>query len=111
LLRGSRHALLAVTPLSGRTHQIRRHLEGIGHPVLGDKRYGGGELSGLSGFALHSFRTAIVRPDGGPLTVCAPLPAELLRLCEQQGLTAEMVFGAVSAGLAGHTANDREVTP
>ena len=111
MLRGSRHTLLAVTPLSGRTHQIRRHLEGIGHPVLGDKRYGGGELSGCSGFALHSFRTAIVRPDEGPLTVCAPLPAELLELCERSGLTAAMIFSTVTPGLAGHTSNDQEVSP
>lgn len=34
------HSLLDVTPEAGRTHQIRRHLAGIGHPVLGDDRYG-----------------------------------------------------------------------
>ena len=74
LLHGAGNALLAVTPISGRMHQIRRHLEMIGHPVLGDKRYGVGELPDYDGFALHSFRTVVVRPEAGELTVCAPLP-------------------------------------
>jgi RluA family pseudouridine synthase len=74
LLHGAGNALLAVTPISGRMHQIRRHLEMIGHPVLGDKRYGAGELPDYDGFALHSFRTIVARPEAGPLTVCAPLP-------------------------------------
>lgn len=86
LLTGEKCALLAVTPISGRMHQIRRHLELIGHPVLGDKRYGGGELPDYAGFALHSFRTVIVRPEDGPLTVCAPLPPGLLALSERRGL-------------------------
>jgi 23S rRNA-/tRNA-specific pseudouridylate synthase len=34
------HSLLSVFPETGRTHQVRRHLAGIGHPVLGDARYG-----------------------------------------------------------------------
>lgn len=97
---GGEFSLLAVTPISGRMHQIRRHLEMIGHPVLGDKRYGGGELAGYSGFALHSFRTVLLRPEAGPLTVCAPLPPELLDLCEQRGIGVgellEMVKGLVS---------------
>jgi 23S rRNA (uracil1939-C5)-methyltransferase len=36
----SRHSLLGVVPDQGRTHQIRRHLAAVGHPVLGDERYG-----------------------------------------------------------------------
>jgi 23S rRNA (uracil1939-C5)-methyltransferase len=34
------HSLLSVSPEAGRTHQVRRHLAGIGHPVLGDDRHG-----------------------------------------------------------------------
>ena len=86
LLTGENCSLLAVTPVSGRMHQIRRHLELIGHPVLGDKRYGGREMPELSGFALHSFRTVIARPDGGPVTVCAPVSDEMLALCELRGI-------------------------
>ena len=86
LLAGENCSLLAVTPISGRMHQIRRHLAAIGHPVIGDKRYSGGDMPELSGFALHSFRTALTVSESGVLTVCAPLPDELLNLCEQRGI-------------------------
>ncbi len=86
LLAGENCSLLAVTPISGRMHQIRRHLAAIGHPVIGDKRYSGGDMPELSGFALHSFRTALTLSESGVLTVCAPLPDELLNLCEQRGI-------------------------
>jgi 23S rRNA pseudouridine955/2504/2580 synthase len=95
LLTGNNCSLLAVTPISGRMHQIRRHLELIGHPVLGDKRYGGGELADYDGFALHSFRTVIVRPEGIPLTVCAPLTKAMLTLCEQRGILQKQLLEAV----------------
>ncbi len=72
---GRQHSLLLVEPVSGRTHQIRRHLAGIGHPVAGDKRYGATPLPALPGVALHSFRTTLRHPDTGQLlTICAPLP-------------------------------------
>jgi 23S rRNA pseudouridine955/2504/2580 synthase len=86
LLVGENCALLAVTPISGRMHQIRRHLSGIGHPVIGDIRYCGCDMPELSGFALHSFRTSLTLSEAGVLTVCAPLPDELLNLCEQRGI-------------------------
>lgn len=95
LLNGGNCTLLAVTPISGRMHQIRRHLELIGHPVLGDKRYGGGEMPELAGFALHSFRTVIVRPEGGPLTVCAPISDEMLALCVNRGIGLVRLLEAV----------------
>jgi len=95
LLPGSDCTLLAVIPVSGRMHQIRRHLEAIGHPVLGDKRYGSHELPDYEGFALHSFKTVLIRPDSGPLTVCAPLPEPLLDLCSQRGIDRELLLAAV----------------
>lgn len=92
---GDNCSLLAVTPISGRMHQIRRHLAAIGHPVVGDKRYGGSDMPELSGFALHSFRTALVREEAGPLTVCAPLPEELLALCTRRGIELDQLQEAV----------------
>jgi 23S rRNA pseudouridine955/2504/2580 synthase len=86
LTTGNGCTLLAVVPISGRMHQIRRHLEMTGHPVVGDKRYGGRILTDYEGFALHSFKTVLERPDAPPLTVCAPLPESLLQLCEQSGI-------------------------
>ena len=109
LLHGSQNALLAVTPISGRTHQIRRHLEIIGHPVVGDKRYGGGELADYAGFALHSFRTVIVRPEAGAMTVCAPLPEGLLGLCSQRGIAVDLLQQALTPEIAGHTTIHQEV--
>lgn len=97
IARGESCALLAVTPISGRLHQIRRHLSTIGHPVMGDKRYGGGALADLSGFALHSFRTILIRPETGLLTVCAPLPEELLELCSTRGIEAEQLLAALNS--------------
>jgi len=95
LTAGSDCTLLAVTPISGRMHQIRRHLESIGHPVLGDKRYGSQILPGYEGFALHSFKTVLIRPDLGPLTVCAPLPEGFLGLCGQRGIDTHELLAAV----------------
>jgi 23S rRNA pseudouridine955/2504/2580 synthase len=101
LLQGAGNALLAVTPISGRMHQIRRHLEMIGHPVLGDKRYGMGELPDYDGFALHSFRTIVVRPEAGPLTVCAPLPDGFWGLAQRYlAQTPEAVIARLDACLA-----------
>ncbi|MDD2581661.1 MAG: RluA family pseudouridine synthase [Desulfuromonadaceae bacterium] len=86
LLAGNNCSLLAVTPISGRMHQIRRHLASIGRPVVADKRYGGGDLPELSGFALHSFRTALSLAESSNLTVCAPIPDEMLNICKQRGI-------------------------
>ena len=86
LSQGDGGYLLAVTPISGRMHQIRRHLELIGHPVLGDRRYGAGELAELPGLALHSFRTSLTLVEEKRLTVCAPVPAELLLACTRYGI-------------------------
>lgn len=99
LLRSGSSALLLVKPISGRMHQIRRHLSMIGHPILGDKRYGGGTVPELPGFALHSFRTILVRPEAGPLTICAPLPVELLDLCVTQGIGQEQILTSLRSFL------------
>jgi RluA family pseudouridine synthase len=81
LYQGDGAAIIAVWPLSGRMHQIRQHLRRIGHPVLGDRRYGGPPLSGYVGIALHSFRTTLTHPATGErIAVYAPLPDGLLAI-------------------------------
>jgi 23S rRNA pseudouridine955/2504/2580 synthase len=107
LVAGGGCSLLEVVPLSGRMHQIRRHLEMIGHPILGDRRYGGRELAELAGFALHSFRTGLTMPDGRQLVVCAPLAEELLALCRQGGIGAEVLLPL----LASVARNQEEESP
>jgi 23S rRNA pseudouridine1911/1915/1917 synthase len=86
-------ALLDVAPRTGRTHQIRVHLQSIGHPIVGDERYGGCGWKGLADprkrravrefgrLALHASRLALTHPASGePMTFEAPLPAEFRSL-------------------------------
>lgn len=86
---GDAATLLQVEPVTGRTHQIRRHLSAVGHPVLGDKRYEGIPLPQLPGIALHSFRTILQHPAvSDSLALCAPLPAALRELiCQRCAIT------------------------
>jgi len=95
ILAGENCSLLAVTPISGRMHQIRRHLASIGRQIIGDKRYGGGDLPELSGFALHSFRTTLALAESGGLTVCAPISDELLNLCQRRGIGQDTLLKTV----------------
>jgi 23S rRNA pseudouridine1911/1915/1917 synthase len=69
---------------TGRTHQIRVHLAAVGHPVLGDDRYGGRRRSvGLSRPFLHADRLAFTHPRSGlPVEVVSPLPADLSGVLE-----------------------------
>ena len=71
-------SLLRVRLETGRTHQIRVHLEAIGHPVCGDPEYGTPGRLGLRRQFLHAARLAFPHPVGGaPLDVTSPLPADL----------------------------------
>lgn len=78
-------SLLACTIETGRTHQIRRHLAAIGHPVAGDKKHGDFPFNreikarwGLKRMFLHALRIELEHPiHGGRLKAVAPLPPEL----------------------------------
>ena len=62
VLKSSReNALIEVTIETGRKHQIRVHVSGIGHPVAGDKKYGA-ETDPLKRLALHAFRLGFAHP-------------------------------------------------
>ncbi len=70
--------LLRVTLETGRTHQIRVHLQAINHPVAGDPDYGHVGLLGLERQFLHAARLAFTHPvTGVPVEVESPLPADL----------------------------------
>jgi 23S rRNA pseudouridine955/2504/2580 synthase len=75
---GNRAAWVELMPLTGRTHQLRVHMAAIGHPIVGDGKYGGPEafLTGSISrkMHLHARRLIIEHPDGAPLDVTAPLP-------------------------------------
>jgi 23S rRNA pseudouridine1911/1915/1917 synthase len=65
----ARATLVEARPKTGRTHQIRVHLASVGHPILGDRVYGGGgdeaQRLGLTRPFLHSFRIAFDHPITG----------------------------------------------
>jgi 23S rRNA pseudouridine1911/1915/1917 synthase len=72
------YTLLAVTLETGRTHQIRVHLEAIGHPVAGDPEYGHAGRLGLPRQFLHARRLAFTHPvTGAPIAIESPLPPDL----------------------------------
>lgn len=76
LFTGKGVAVLSVTPITGRSHQIRRHLAAIGRPVAGDRRYGGKKIRDMGGHALHSCSLSFPDPETGKeLRIFAPLPA------------------------------------
>jgi 23S rRNA pseudouridine1911/1915/1917 synthase len=79
-----RHALLRVRLETGRTHQIRVHLEAIGLPVSGDPVYGVPGDLGLTRQFLHAARLAFPHPlTGAGVDVESPLPADLRAALEE----------------------------
>ena len=91
---GNRAAWVELQPLTGRTHQLRVHLAAIGHPIVGDGKYGGPEafLTGSISrkMHLHARRLIIDHPDGAPLDVTAELPAHFAASMEQLGFDEEL---------------------
>ncbi len=80
--RFERATLLEAEPRTGRTHQIRVHLSAVGHPILGDRTYGGGgddaKRLGLTRPFLHSCRLSFRHPRTGErIEVEDPLPTDL----------------------------------
>jgi 23S rRNA pseudouridine1911/1915/1917 synthase len=82
-------ALLRVMLETGRTHQIRVHMAAIGHPVLGDKQYGGRMAYGLERQFLHAARLAFKHPaTDEQVDVTSPLPGDLTSALEQASKSA-----------------------
>jgi 23S rRNA pseudouridine1911/1915/1917 synthase len=76
-------SLLRLRLETGRTHQIRVHLQAIGHPVCGDPEYGTAGLFGLERQFLHATRLAFDHPlTGERVEVVSPLPEDLARALE-----------------------------
>jgi len=87
-------ALLELELITGRTHQIRRHLAGKGVGVAGDGLYGEpgfnaalGAATGLARMFLHAWRVRLPHPHSGePLEFTAPLPADLALCLQSLGI-------------------------
>jgi 23S rRNA pseudouridine955/2504/2580 synthase len=77
---GNRAAWVELQPLTGRTHQLRAHMAAIGHPIVGDAKYGGPEAFLTGGISrklhLHARRIRIDAPDG-IIDVTAELPPHI----------------------------------
>jgi tRNA pseudouridine65 synthase len=102
-----RYSLLEATPHTGRSHQLRRHLKHVSHPVLGDTRYGDGrhnrvcrERFALHRLALHAADLTFTHPRTAERLEChAPLPpdlAEPLRAMDLLDVLASRSGGASS---------------
>jgi 23S rRNA (uracil1939-C5)-methyltransferase len=85
------HSLIRARPEQGRMHQIRRHLASLGHPVLGDTRYGDAASNrhfemrhGLDRTFLHLTRIELTHPRSGePLVIESALPGDLAAVRER----------------------------
>jgi 23S rRNA pseudouridine955/2504/2580 synthase len=83
-LKGAEYSLLEVRLMTGRTHQIRVHLSHVGHPILGDDKYGDFPTNkamasrGVKRLFLHSARLSLKHPlSGERLKLQAPLPGDM----------------------------------
>ncbi|APE27097.1 RluA family pseudouridine synthase [Aurantiacibacter gangjinensis] len=86
---GHKAAWVELQPFTGRTHQLRVHLAAIGHPIVGDGKYGGQDAF-LTGSVsrkmhLHARRLIIEAPKGEKLDVTAELPEHFAQSMEQLG--------------------------
>ena len=91
---GERMALIALMPLTGRTHQLRVHMAALGTPILGDGKYGGKAafMEGLEiakRLHLHARRIALPHPSGtGSLDITADPPQHMVETLTNLGLDA-----------------------
>jgi 23S rRNA pseudouridine955/2504/2580 synthase len=80
---GADFAWVAARPVTGRTHQIRVHLAELGHPIIGDFKYGGTDARPRGVIEdklhLHARSIDIAHPSGGRLAVTAPLPPHMMK--------------------------------
>jgi 23S rRNA pseudouridine955/2504/2580 synthase len=87
---GNRAAWVELRPLTGRTHQLRAHMAAMGHPIVGDSKYGGPEAFLTGGISrklhLHARRLRIDGPGGSKIDITAELPTHLAESVATLGL-------------------------
>jgi 23S rRNA pseudouridine955/2504/2580 synthase len=96
---GSRTAWVAMRPRTGRTHQLRVHMNALGIPVFGDGKYGGEQAFFEAGalsrkLHLHARSIAIQRPNGSSLEVEAALPEHMVRTWDFLGFDVKTKIAA-----------------
>lgn len=110
---GSALTLLQCRLMTGRMHQIRVHLSARGWPIVGDRKYGADQRTGVAAIdqfprqALHAWRVVFPHPvDGRTIDVTAPIPSDLRELLA----ACQLDFAEASADAPGHDAI-RETSP
>jgi len=89
-IRGQKVSLIEAKPITGRTHQIRVHMQSKNNPIIGDSRYGNklsreiAEWIGLKRHWLHAARLCLPEPKK---CFVAPLPPELIQSLEKCGFS------------------------
>ena len=92
--RSHTHSLILARPRTGRTHQIRCHLESLGLPLIGEKVYRTDEGAGLGQERemgahrqlLHATELTFSHPERGSMSIECPPPADLQTVCRHLGL-------------------------
>jgi 23S rRNA pseudouridine955/2504/2580 synthase len=91
---GNTAAWVELQPYTGRTHQLRVHMAAIGHPIVGDGKYGGRDafLTGTISrkMHLHARRIRIDHPDGGQIDVRADMPSHMTESLNNLGFDIEL---------------------
>ncbi len=86
---GNRAAWVELQPFTGRTHQLRVHMNAIGHPIVGDGKYGGQAAFLTGGISrkmhLHARRIRVDHPDDGRIDVTAELPGHFAESLQSLG--------------------------
>ena len=90
----SKASWVSLKPVTGRQHQLRAHMAMIGHPIVGDNKYGGDKGLPVEQIEdklhLHARRLVLPHPySGGKIDVTAPLPEHMRKTWELLGLDAE----------------------
>jgi 23S rRNA pseudouridine955/2504/2580 synthase len=90
----SKLSWISLKPVTGRTHQLRAHMDHIGHPIVGDPKYFNKENWQLPGglqnrLHLLARRIVIPHPRGGFIDATAPLPPHMLQSWNLLGLEAD----------------------
>ena len=96
---GNVAAWVELQPFTGRTHQLRVHMAAIGHPIVGDGKYGG-KTAFLTGtlsrkMHLHARRIRVEHPQGDMIDVTADLPAHFAETLDGLGFDIELAKALV----------------
>lgn len=89
LASNEKYSLVEFKLKTGRTHQIRVHMNGMQHPLLGDQIYGGSraiDKRHLQGQSLHAYQICFDHPSTGErIIIKAPIPEYFINLCRELG--------------------------